>query len=137
MTRWSIGVERGDRKEKELCPQLQIWKPDNFGQFELLTHNSLCLDNLNQTTYNNLYHVIPTDMMRFESNYYLGLNQLPIDTTPETKLYFVSYDLLNHDVLSDNSMVPVDDLVLQSPCERHFNPDSSCTSPVVSARVGE
>lgn len=134
VTSWTVGVQIGDR-DINPSPELQIWRLMDE-QYQKQDSTSISRDNLISTPHEHVYDVI--DIMRFEPGDFIGLYQPPnsTDQFSETRLHYVVSDRWNIVTFSDNSVPSLEAGILVAPaCD---DPSlNRCTTPLVTARVGE
>ena len=137
MTSWKVGAERGGESEAGSCPELQIWEGEGVGQFERQVSTRVCGESLIRTNHSHVYDVVPTNEVRFEDGYYLGLHQPPIRSLPPTRLSYVPSlvpSLVSfHDLPITSLDIDENGIVIPF-CGAK---DVSCSTPLVAARVGE
>lgn len=137
---WTVGLQRVQEVTAR-CLELQVWRSETLKQFQIQASTSVCADDLIPTAQGNIYIVTPTDQVRFEQGDYFGLYQPPqtSDEHPVLAVHYVASDRMNLVISSDTSETFHD---LENPflplLEGCVNsPLTSCSTPLVSARVGE
>lgn len=131
---WTVAVQIGE-EDTNPSPELQIWRLTE-GQYQMQGSAGVTKDSLIPTSH-NVYEV-SSSSMRFESGDFFGLYQPPTtsEQSSETTFHYVRSDQWNFVTFSDTAATSLEAGLLINPvCT--VTSLNRCTTPLVTARVGE